>query len=139
MLSGRLTKAEILKALSSCATGCAPGGCSDRRFKQNITPISSALDKVAKLQGVTFTWDRAAYPKRFFAEGVQVGLIAQDVETVIPEVVHTDKEGFKSIEYDKLTAVLIEAVKELRVKIAAQDSLILAQNARIKALEGKKR
>jgi hypothetical protein len=49
----------------------------------------------------------------------------------------TDEEGYKSITYDKLTAVLIEAIKDLKQKIAAQDSLILVQNARIRALEEK--
>ena len=64
-------------------------------------------------------------------------MIAQDVETVIPEVVHTDKDGFKSVEYDKLTAVLIEAVKEMKLKINSQDSIIKIQSARIKALEAR--
>jgi len=137
ILTGKLTKADVLKALGSCATGCAPGSCSDRRFKQNIVPIASALDKVIKLQGITFTWNTNDFPRRFFTDDPQIGVIAQDVETVMPEVVHTDRDGFKSVEYDKLTAVLIEAVKEMNRKIVAQDSLINAQNARIKALEGK--
>lgn len=138
VLTGKLTKADVLKALGSCATGCAPGACSDRRFKQNIVPIASALEKTAKLQGVTFTWNRDEYPSKFFPEGSEVGLIAQDVETVIPEVVHTDKEGFKSVEYDKLTAVLVEAVKEMKKQMNSQDSIIRIQSARIKALELKK-
>jgi hypothetical protein len=128
--------------LQACSSGssCAPGapGCSDRRFKQNITPIASALEKVTKLQGVTFTWNTKEYPRRFFTNEPQIGLIAQDAETVIPEVVLTDKEGFKSITYDKLTAVLIEAVKELKTQMNSQDSIIKAQSARIKALEAKK-
>ncbi len=138
ILTGKLTKADVLKALGSCATGCAPGACSDRRFKQNITPIDSALEKVAKLQGVTFTWDRAAYPRQFFRDGKQMGLIAQDVETIIPEVVLTDTEGYKSITYDKLTAVLIEAVKDMKKQVNSQDSIIKVQSAQIKALQEKR-
>ncbi len=138
ILTGKQTKEDILKALGSCATGCAPGGCSDRRFKENVEPVVSALGKVTKLKGVTFTWNRKDYPKRFFSDKRQIGVIAQDVETVIPEVVHTDKDGFRSVEYDKLTAVLIEAVKEMDKKIDLQDSIITAQNARIEALEAKK-
>jgi hypothetical protein len=134
ILTGKLTKADVLKALGSCATGCAPGACSDHRFKQNVKPIASALEKVTKLQGVTFTWNRAAFPQKFFPEGADIGCIAQDVEIVVPEVVHTDKEGFKSVEYDKLTAVLIEAVKEMRIQMNAQDSIIKVQSAQIKAL-----
>jgi hypothetical protein len=138
VLTGKLTKADVLKALGACATGCSPGGCSDRRFKQNIKPIASALEKVTKLQGVTFTWNRDAYPQKFFPEGAEIGCIAQDVETIIPEVVLTDKDGFKAVKYDKLTAVLIEAVKEMKRRIDAQDSIIKAQSAQIKALEAKK-
>ncbi|MDD5675062.1 MAG: tail fiber domain-containing protein [Chitinivibrionales bacterium] len=92
---------------------------SDRRYKTSITPIDSSLSKVSKLQGVYYDWDRAKWPKKNFPEGKQVGLIAQDVEKVIPEVVNTDKEGYKSLSYDKLTAVLIEAVKEQQKEISA--------------------
>ncbi|MDD5674903.1 MAG: tail fiber domain-containing protein [Chitinivibrionales bacterium] len=97
---------------------------SDRRYKTNITPIDSSLSKVSKLQGVYYDWDRTKWPKKNFPEGKQVGLIAQDVEKVIPEVVNTDKDGYKSLSYDKLTAVLIEAVKTLK---AENDSLKLVQ------------
>ncbi len=136
VLTGKTTKADILKSLQACSSGGGSGCCpSDRRFKQNITPIDSALEKVAKLQGVTFTWDRAAYLRQFFCEGKQLGLIAQDVESIIPEVVLTDAEGYKSITYDKLTAVLIEAVKDMKKRMNVQDSIIKVQSARIKALE----
>jgi hypothetical protein len=139
ILTGKLTKADVLAALGACATGCAPGGaCSDRRFKQNIAAIDSALYKVTKLQGVTFSWNKKDYPRRFFTDETQMGLIAQDVEAVIPEVVLTDKEGFKSVAYDKLTAVLIEAVKEMKQRMNYQDSIIKVQDVRIKALEAKK-
>ena len=136
VLTGKLTKADILKSLQSCTPGS--GCCSDRRFKKDIQPISSALEKVTKLQGVTFNWNQKDYPRRFFTDEPQIGVIAQDVETVIPEVVHTDKEGFKSVDYDKLTSVLIEAIKEMKKKMDTQDSLIQIQNARIKTLEGRK-
>jgi hypothetical protein len=139
VLAGKVTKADILSSLQACAAGssCKPGACSDRRFKQNITPVDSALDKVSRLQGVNFTWNRTAFPARNFPTGKEIGLIAQDVEPIIPEVVQTDAEGYKSISYDKLSALLIEAVKELKQKNGSQDSLIQTLNARIKALEGK--
>jgi hypothetical protein len=136
ILTGKVTKADILKSLQSCKTGS--GCCSDRRFKENIKPIVSALDKVTKLQGVTFTWNRKDYPRRFFTEEPQIGLIAQDVEKIIPEVVHADKDSFKTLEYDKLTAVLIEAVKEMKMQVNSQDSIIKVQSAQIKALQAKR-
>jgi trimeric autotransporter adhesin len=90
---------------------------SDRRFKTDIVPIDSSLSKVSKLQGVYYNWDRKKWPQKNFTEGKQIGLIAQEVEKVVPEVVNTDKEGYKSLSYDKLTAVLIEAVKEQQKQI----------------------
>jgi hypothetical protein len=91
---------------------------SDARFKTNVVPLSGSLAKVQKLQGVSFDWNRAAFPKRNFSEGRQIGLIAQETEKIVPEVVSTDKEGYKSLSYDKLTALLIEAVKEQQATIS---------------------
>jgi hypothetical protein len=98
---------------------------------------------------VYYNWDRAKWPKKNFTEGKQVGLIAQEVEKVVPEVVNTDKEGYKSLSYDKLTAVLIEAVKEQQKeietlksensikdkKIADQQQSIIKQEDRLAKVE----
>ena len=70
-----------------------------------------------------------SFPQRNFPDTRQIGLIAQDVEKVLPELVHTDSDGYKSLSYDKLTAVLVEAVKELK----AQNEKL---QARVEALEG---
>jgi hypothetical protein len=96
---------------------------SDIRWKKAITPCDDALERVTQLQGVTFQWKD---PSR--GEGPQIGIIAQDVEQVFPEVVSTDSEGYKSIDYDKLVAPLIEAVKELK----AENEALKAENIRIK-------
>ncbi|MBD3422449.1 MAG: hypothetical protein GF398_20230, partial [Chitinivibrionales bacterium] len=93
---------------------CSP---SDRRLKKSVYPIDSAIDKVTNLQGVSYQWDRESYPERNMPEGNKIGLIAQEVEEVIPEIVHTDSKGYKSLEYDKLAAVLIEAIKEQQSQI----------------------
>jgi hypothetical protein len=85
---------------------------SDSRFKKNVVPLNESLKKILKLQGVSFDWDKASFPKKTFPEGRQVGLIAQETEKIVPQVITTDKEGYKSLAYDKLTALLIEAVKE---------------------------
>lgn len=96
---------------------------SDKRWKKNIKPISNALSLVEKLQGVRFEWRTEEFKDKNFEKGGQVGLIAQDVEPVIPEIVKTDKDGYKAIAYEKLTAILVEAIKE--------------QNQKIKELEAK--
>jgi soluble cytochrome b562 len=87
-------------------------GCSDQRWKTNIKPIQNALDNVLKMQGVTYHWKVDEYPDKHFPEGEQVGFIAQEIEKVYPQVVFTDKDGYKSVDYSKLTPVLVEAIKE---------------------------
>lgn len=87
---------------------------SDARMKKEIRPLGPCLDKVQDLEGVSYLWRKEEYPGRGFHGSRQIGLLAQDVEEVLPELVSTDRRGFKSVSYDKLTAVLVEAVKELR-------------------------
>jgi hypothetical protein len=89
---------------------------SDKRLKENIIPISNALDKVDKLNGVTFDW-KEGYADVHSAKGHDVGLIAQEVEAIIPEIVNTRDDGYKAIKYEKLVALLIEAVKELKEEV----------------------
>jgi hypothetical protein len=96
---------------------------SDKRWKKNIKPISNASSLVEALQGVRFEWRTEEFKDKHFEKGRQVGLIAQEVEPVIPEIVKTDKDGYKALSYEKLTAVLVEALKE--------------QNQKIKELEAK--
>ncbi len=86
--------------------------CSDQRWKTNIKPIQNALDNVLKMQGVTYYWKVDEYPDKHFPEGEQIGFIAQEIEKVYPQVVLTDKDGYKSVDYTKLTPVLVEAIKE---------------------------
>lgn len=78
---------------------------SDINLKKNIRPIETPLQLVKKLSGVRFDWKDSNLPS--------VGLIAQNVEEIFPELVHTNSDGIKSVAYDKLVAVLIEAIKEL--------------------------
>ena len=83
---------------------------SDERLKDNIQVIDGALEKVSKLRGVEFDWN----DKQDVYEGHDIGVIAQDVEAVAPELVQTRDNGYKAVKYEKLTALLIEAVKELK-------------------------
>jgi hypothetical protein len=82
---------------------------SDVRFKKNIKTIQDALDKVLNMRGVTF--------ERLETPGTEIGVIAQEIEEVVPEVVTTDANGHKSVAYANLTALLIEAVKAQQVQI----------------------
>ena len=94
---------------------------SDGRWKRNIERLESSLDKISNLQGVTYEWKADEYPEFGLTEGKQIGLIAQDVEKVLPELVSEDKDGYKAVSYAKLTAVLVEAVKELKAENEKQE------------------
>ena len=85
---------------------------SDNRVKKNVKPIGTALDKVKMIGGYSYDFDKEKYPNRNFPKGKQYGLIAQEVESVIPELVKTDSNGEKSISYTKMVPFLVEAIKE---------------------------
>lgn len=89
---------------------------SDIRLKKDINPIDEALQKVNRMRGVTYNWRKDEFPERNMETGLQYGLIAQELEAIIPELVTTDDKGFKAIEYSHLVPVLIEAIKELDAK-----------------------
>ncbi len=87
---------------------------SDKRYKDNIVNISSPLDKLSKINGVSFTWNEISHKKTGKKD---IGVIAQEIEEVLPEIVETRDNGYKAVDYPKLTALLIEAVKELSDKV----------------------
>ena len=117
------------------ATSCC--GASDLRLKRDIVPLRNALSKVLDLSGVQFRWDEEPQKENWQVpdSNTHIGLIAQEVEEVLPEVVHADGRGYKSVEYDKLTTLLVEAVKEQQKQIEEQRSALEAQASRIAALE----
>ena len=87
---------------------------SDKRLKTNIVKIDSALSKVSQIGGYHFEWkdiDEAPH------QGEDIGVIAQEIEKVLPEIVSERETGYKAVNYQKLTALLIEAVKELKGEI----------------------
>ena len=86
----------------------------DKRFKENIKPIKSALDKVSKLQGVTFNWKESGSILELKED---VGFIAQDVQKVIPELVRENKDGMLSMRHQGIAPILLEAIKELKAEI----------------------
>lgn len=81
-------------------------------MKTDLSPITDPLNKILLLNGYMFTWK--ATDKR------DMWVIAQEVEKVFPEIIHTDDQGYKSVEYGNLIAPLIEAIKELNQKLDEQ-------------------
>ena len=85
---------------------------SDERLKDNITPIEGALEKINQIGGYGFDWnDNSEH------SGHDVGVIAQEIEKVLPEVVVDRDNGYKAVRYDKIVALLINAVKEQQLQI----------------------
>ena len=84
---------------------------SDARFKRDIGPIEDALERTLMLRGVTFEWRRDEFPERHFARGRDIGFVAQEVESIFPELVSTERDGYRSVDYAALTPILVEAIK----------------------------
>jgi len=84
---------------------------SDKRVKENIFTINNALNKVTKLRGVKYT------RKDIEDKSTKIGVIAQEVLDVLPEVVETDNEGMYSVAYGNMAGVFIEAIKELKAEV----------------------
>jgi hypothetical protein len=138
---------------------------SDLRLKKDIHKVTNALEKVNKLQGVTYRWNENAL--RYFTSNIEtalsagpnateadnqklwqaerdkryrelaksnVGVVAQDVEAVLPEAVTTDEAGYKSVRYHYLIPLLIEAVKEQERTVNAQSQLVAKQQQEIERL-----
>jgi hypothetical protein len=85
---------------------------SDRRWKRNIMPLKKSMEKIKRINGVSYDWAIDEYPEKYFSQKKQIGVIAQDVQAVYPELISTDKDGFLSVNYLSLIAPLIEAFKE---------------------------
>ena len=95
---------------------------SDQRLKENIVNIPNALDKVMDINGVEFDWSTEYMEAHggeddLFNRKHQVGVIAQEVEKVLPEVVADRPDGYKAVRYEQLTALLIEAIKDLKKEL----------------------
>lgn len=117
---------------------------SDERLKENIKTIPSALSKLLSLRGVTYNSNKLAEQYGYFDKKEQVGVIAQEVEKVLPQIVvpapfdiEQDEDGneysksgenYKTVQYDKLIPLLIEAIKE-------QQETIISLQKRIEDLE----
>jgi len=93
------------------------GNCSsDARLKRDITPFPHLLDKLLQLQPVHFYWRSAEFPDRHFGSAQSFGLVAQEVEKVMPELVREDAQGFQTVNYSKLPLLTLQAIKELKAE-----------------------
>lgn len=99
------SKLEVLGAV----TAVDFNSTSDANLKTDIKTIENALEIVDSLRGVTFTWKSNSEPS--------IGVIAQELEEVLPELVHNGQQGIKTVNYNGIIGVLIECIKELKKEI----------------------
>ena len=96
---------------------------SDERLKDNLVPIGNASEKVKQLTGYEFDWN----DKQDVYEGHDIGVVAQEVEKVLPEVVTTRDNGYKAVKYEKLVALLIQSNKELIERVEVLEKQLNAK------------
>ncbi len=111
---------------------------SDRRFKKNITPLGEELPKIMKLRGVHYQWRKEDFPQMHFNDRTELGLVAQEVEKIFPELVREDGNGYKAVSYEKLTVVLLKALQEQQQMIERQEKSITALEQEISKLKKKR-
>ena len=95
---------------------------SDRRLKENIQNIENPLQKINKINGVNFDWtqkyiDDHGGEDAIYNRKKDVGIIAQEIEEVMPEVVADRSDGYKAVRYEKIVALLIEGIKDLNGQV----------------------
>ncbi|MDG3581767.1 tail fiber domain-containing protein [Galbibacter pacificus] len=102
---------------------------SDERFKTNIQPLSKGLKSILNVDTYTYNWKHN--------DNGDIGVIAQEIEKEIPEIVNTNEEGFKSVSYTKLTPILINAIKDLNKIVDEQNEKIKDLTERINIIENR--
>ena len=118
---------------------------SDERLKKNVKVIPNALSSVEQMQGVFYNWktpmelekesiDTTLSPN---TDRVEVGFIAQELEKIVPELVDTDNEGYKSVQYSKVVALLTEAIKDLKTELDNERAANEQQQELIESLEAR--
>ena len=111
---------------------------SDGRLKTDIAPLAGALENVLALRGVRYRRRRGTAAIAAATDGPpEIGFVGQEVEGVCPELVSTDSDGFKSVSYSRMTAVLVEAIKEQQQLIREQAAALDDVLRRLSAVEAR--
>ncbi len=126
---------KLYVAGSAYATGTWQS--SDISFKKDIKAIESPLDKILNIKGVSYSWKTNEYKEKGFDDGRHYGVIGQEIEKVMPEIVKEDPEGYKGVAYTELIPILIEAVKEQQKVIGTQQKAMQEQQKEMEALKTK--
>lgn len=104
--------------VSSTVTSSSGITCpSDLRYKKNIAPLYNPIERLMLVNAVQYNWRTEEFPNMNFNDKPQTGFIAQDLEKIFPEMVFTDDAGYKSVDYSRLTPLLVETIKEQQKEI----------------------
>jgi hypothetical protein len=123
-------EARVASCVKNAAGGAIAGVCaSDARFKHRVTPFGESLEKVAALRPVHFFWRAVDFPDRGFGTQSSYGLIAQEAEAVLPDLVVADAQGYKAVDYSKLPLLAIQAIRELKERNDALERRLAALEA----------
>ena len=136
LLVGATGTAAYALYVDGQAAGTTPWSqISDRRYKDHITILPNALEKLGQIRGVAFKWNDLTEAHGHEAGETDIGVIAQEIEQVFPELVVTNDDGYKLVGYAKFTPILIEAVKELRAENLDLQQQVAAQQGEITQLQ----
>ena len=134
---------SVFGNINAYADAFKPGGgpwsaFSDRRGKHDIEPLCGALDTVLQLQGVTFQYTNEAIADHKGLPGEQIGFVADEVERVLPAWVNRDADGYRYLTKRGATALLVEALRDLREEkdrqLAERDTALAGQQTQIDEL-----
>ncbi len=114
---GTTSPAQKLDVAGNIAVNGSTVHTSDRRLKTDIEPILNVLSTLDSITGVYHYWDTINFHERNYTSDRALGVIAQDIQKVYPELVLTDNNGYLSVDYSKFTAVLLQAIKEQQREI----------------------
>lgn len=110
---------------------------SDKRYKTNFKDVENVIPAIKNIRPVFYDWNADLYPEMKFDKARQIGFIAQDIEPLFPEMVQTDNNGYKSVDYGKMTVVLLEAVKEQQKQIESSQEENNQLKSQLQALQEK--
>ncbi|KKT32430.1 MAG: hypothetical protein UW21_C0024G0001, partial [Candidatus Woesebacteria bacterium GW2011_GWB1_44_11b] len=110
---------------------------SDMRLKENIKELANVSEKLDNVRGVEYSWKTGEYSDKGLPQGKQIGVLAQEIETQFPELINYDNEGYKSVSYSGLSAVLVQAFKEIKTRMDKVESLVSSGFAEFQKITSK--
>jgi len=132
---GTNSPSQVLSVVGNITATGTITSSSDIRFKRDVQPLNNALSSVLQIQPIYYYWKKEAFPSMRFGTERQLGFNAQEIEQLFPELVLTDAAGYKSVDYSRLTPVLVQAVKEQQARIEKQEQTLELLLEEVKALK----